>query len=210
MSERHKLFPLFPLGIVVLPSEPVPLHIFEERYKIMIRQCIAGGGEFGILWQSDAGLRETGCTLAITDLLDEMEDGRLNILCRGETPFRLVRQVEDRPYPAGEVELLQDEHGADPGPEGAEARSRYADLVERVTGERPSANALGALGAYEMAAMIELGLEDKQGLLEIRSEPERMRALSRLIEGATGRLEFAEAASERARTNGHVRRPDAS
>src|SRR3954451_15368724 len=98
-------FPLFPLGLVLLPGEVVPLHIFEERYKLMIGECLDGESEFGIVWLADDGLREVGCSASVEQLLERMPDGRMNILVRGERPFRLVRRIEDLPYPAGDVEF---------------------------------------------------------------------------------------------------------
>src|SRR3954447_10414616 len=106
MSEIVERFPLFPLGIVLLPSEAVPLHIFEERYKLMIGECLDSDSEFGIVWLSDDGLRDVGCTARVTQVLDRFDDGRMNILVTGGTPFRLLRRIDDLPYPAAEVELL--------------------------------------------------------------------------------------------------------
>src|SRR3954447_19421843 len=99
MTEERDRFPLFPLGLVLLPGEVVPLHIFEERYKLMIDECIDSGTEFGIVWMADDGLKEVGCTARITQLLERMEDGRMNILVQGDRPFRLLRRIEDMPYP---------------------------------------------------------------------------------------------------------------
>src|SRR5438067_3987785 len=89
MGETLERFPLFPLGIVLLPSEVVPLHIFEERYKLMIGECLETEGEFGIVWLSDDGLREIGCTALVSQVLNELDDGRMNILVMGARPFRL-------------------------------------------------------------------------------------------------------------------------
>src|SRR5215211_4588521 len=106
MAQQVERFPLFPLGIVLLPGEVVPLHIFEDRYKLMIGECLDAETEFGIVWLADDGLREVGCTATVEQLLERMEDGRMNILVRGGRPFRLLRRIEDMPYPAGDVELL--------------------------------------------------------------------------------------------------------
>src|SRR2546430_17290417 len=99
--------PLFPLGMVALPSEVVPLHIFEERYKTMIAECLDGESEFGIVWLSDEGLRPIGCACEITEVLERMDDGRMNILTRGTRPFRVLERQDALPYPAGEVEFLE-------------------------------------------------------------------------------------------------------
>ena len=206
MGDSIERFPLFPLGLVLLPGEPQPLHIFEERYKTMVESCLEEESEFGILWMGDHGLQEIGCTAEITQLLERAEDGRLNILVQGSRPFRLERRIDDMEYPAGDVELLDEEDDeAEADPEaGAAARRGYADLVERVTDSRPSDGDLSELSAYGMAATIAFELDAKQELLELRSESERLSRLASLCERAMERLEYAEKAAERARTNGRA------
>jgi Lon protease-like protein len=206
MPQLLERFPLFPLGIVCLPTEVIPLHIFEERYKTMIGECLEEERPFGIVWLSDEGLREIGCTAEVTQVLERMDDGRMNILVQGGSAFRLLRRIEDLPYPAGDVELLPDDADAPLDDEAAAAREGYATLVERATDTRPEEHDLGALSAYEMAASVDFSLEAKQSLLELRSERERLRALAELFEAAMKRLDYAERASETARTNGHMKR----
>ena len=202
MGEVIERFPLFPLGVVLLPTESVPLHIFEERYKLMIGECLDGKGEFGIVWVSDDGLRETGCAARITRLLEQLPDGRMNILVEGTKPFALRRRIEDLPYPAGEVELLEDEPDAGESIAGTDARDRYAELVESATEERPDPEELAELGAYAMAATLDVGLEAKQELLELRSEIRRLERLTGICEEALVQLERAREVAERARGNG--------
>src|ERR1700676_5795665 len=108
-------FPLFPLGIVALPHEGVPLHIFEDRYRRMINDCLlaepgSGEREFGIVCLSDEELKPVGCACEIEKVLERMDDGRLNILARGTRPFRLVERQDHLPYPAGVVEFLDEHH----------------------------------------------------------------------------------------------------
>jgi Lon protease-like protein len=205
MGDSIESFPLFPLGLVLLPGEVVPLHIFEERYKVMIGECLDEESEFGILWVSDDGLKETGCAARITQLLDRMDDGRMNILVQGTTPFQLRRRIEELPYPAGDVEMLEEEEDDEGVEAGAAARGRYAELVERVTDSRPSENDLEELDAYGMAATLDFALDAKQDLLELRSERQRLERLAELFAATMKRLDYAERAAERARTNGKVR-----
>jgi Lon protease-like protein len=210
MGETVDRFPLFPLGIVLLPSEVVPLHIFEERYKTMIGECLSVEGEFGIVWLSDDGLREVGCTARIMQVLAEFDDGRSNILVAGGRPFRLVRRIDDMAYPAGEVEMLDDSTADAEAKElelAGEAHERYADLVELVTDERPSADDLEDLDAYGMAATIEFDSESKQELLELRSEQERLAFVRDLFVKTMKRLAQAEEAGELARSNGRIHIP---
>src|SRR4051812_45679392 len=116
MAERARDFPLFPLGLVALPTEVVPLHIFEQRYKTMIGECLEKETEFGIVWLADDGLRPIGCACRITEVLERMEDGRLNILTRGTRAFRVIARQDELPYPAGTIEFLKD-HEEEPDSE---------------------------------------------------------------------------------------------
>jgi Lon protease-like protein len=198
-------FPLFPLGLVALPGELVPLHIFEDRYKAMMSRCLEDESEFGIVWLADDGLRDIGCAMVIEKVLDELEDGRLNILTRGTRPFRVLERQAHLPYPAGVVEFVADREDP-PDPElSARAREAYADLVKRATDREPEEAELAELGAYEMAATVDFGLEAKQGLLDLRSENARLRLVTRLFRAATKRLDFVDRAQARARSNGKVR-----
>ena len=204
-ADPQRDFPLFPLPVVLLPTEVIPLHIFEDRYKTMVSLCVDEGSEFGIVWLSDDGLKEIGCTARVAEVLEEMEDGRMNILVRGGTPFRLLERQEDHVYPAGMIEMLGDQQTGPEDEPGEEARERYADLLERITDERPEADALAELSAYEMAASVEIDLEVKQGLLELRSEEERLRLLARLFKAGIKRVELAREIADRASGNGKVK-----
>jgi Lon protease-like protein len=197
-------FPLFPLGLVLLPQELVPLHIFEERYKLMIGECLEQDREFGILWLSDDGLRDVGCSARIVRLVDTAEDGRMDILVEGAQPFRLLRRIDDMPYPAGDIEPLEDfDPDADPSL-AEQARARYAELVEKATEETPDADSIAGLDAYGMAATVEHPPEAKQALLELRAENDRLRMVEEMFRTAIKRVAYAEETAERAQTNGSV------
>ena len=198
-------FPLFPLGLVVLPSEVVPLHIFEERYKTMIGECLARETEFGIVWLSDDRLREIGCACQIDRVLEQMEDGRMNLLTRGTRPFRVLERQSHLPYPAGVIEFLADRDEPVDQTLADEAHDAYADLVRRATDRDPQPEEISGMGAYEMAATVDFGLEAKQGLLDLRSENARLRLVTRLFRAAIKRLDFVDRAQARARSNGKVR-----
>ncbi len=200
-------FPLFPLGIVALPSELVPLHIFEERYKTMMARCLEEESEFGIVWISDDGLQTVGCACEIAEVLERMEDGRLNLVARGTRPFRIQARQDALPYPAGTVEFLHDDAEA-PDPEAAqEAHDAYAQLVEQATDREPDPDEIAGMSAYEMAATVEFGTDAKQGLLDLRSETARLRLVTRLLRAALKRLDFVDRAQTLARSNGRVRFP---
>jgi Lon protease-like protein len=200
--------PIFELPIVLLPGERIPLHIFEERYKRMVGTAIEHEEPFGIVLRDDDGARSIGCTARVDDVLEQFDDGRMNIVVSGEAPFKVLDRFESPEYPTGEVELIGDTE-VPPIDEGsaAAARETFAELAERATGERPDPEELDGASAYAIAARIELPPETKQQLLEMRDEDERMALLANAL-GAVGKaLERAEEAAERASGNGKVHFP---
>jgi Lon protease-like protein len=205
MGELRTDFPLFPLGLVALPHELVPLHIFEERYKAMIGACLDSGDEFGIVWAAPDGLRANGCAMEISEVLERHEDGRLDIVTRGTRVFRIIEARHDLVHPAGAIEFLEDEPEAVDEPVAREARDAYGTLVEQATDKVLDEDELALLDAYAMAATVEFGLEAKQNLLDLRSENARLKLVTRLFRSATKRLDFIERAQARARSNGKVR-----
>jgi Lon protease-like protein len=209
-SRPARNFPLFPLGIVALPTEAVPLHIFEQRYRVMIERCLQAaatteGREFGIVWLSDEELKPVGCGCDVEEVLERMEDGSMNILARGTRPFRLLSRQDDLPYPAGEVEFLADTDEEPDEEAGSAARELYRELVAQATDRELGEEELLELDAYAMAATVEFGVEAKQELLELRSENARLRLLTMLLSAAIERLGALERAQARALSNGKVR-----
>jgi Lon protease-like protein len=197
-------FPLFPLGLVALPSESVPLHIFEERYRTMIEECLRSRHEFGIVWLSEDELKPVGCACEIDRVLERLPDGRLNIVARGTRPFRLLQRRDDRPYPAGVVELLDEVQEQPDARAAGAARELYGELVEQATDNKLDQHQLAELDSYRMAATVDFGADVKQELLELRSENARLRLLARLFRAALKRMELIESAQERAHSNGKV------
>jgi Lon protease-like protein len=211
MPERvSQGFPLFPLGIVALPSESVPLHIFEDRYRKMIERCLQAEPdsperEFGIVWLSDEELKRVGCACEIERVLERMDDGRLNILARGTRPFRVLERQDDLPYPAGAVEFLGEPTEQLDADAAETARELYRELVMQATDREIAASELGEMDAYRMAATVEFAVDAKQELLELRSENARLRLLALLIRAAIERVALIERAQVRALSNGKVR-----
>ena len=129
----------------------------------------------------------------------------MNILTRGTRPFRVLERQDALPYPAGEVEFLEDrDEPVDPDLLQT-AHETYASLVEQATDNRPEGEELEVMGAYDMAGTVDFGLEAKQGLLDLRAENARLRLVTRLFRAAARRLDFVERAQARARSNGKVR-----
>jgi Lon protease-like protein len=197
-------FPLFPLGMVALPQEAVPLHIFEERYQEMIAYCLENEVEFGIVWAAEDGLRTVGCAVEIEEILETMPDGRMDIVCRGTRPFELLSRTEIHSYPSGEVEFLEDSEGSgDLSDDGA--RQVYAELYLAATEREIDEAELSNMSSYEMASTVEFGPDAKQTLLELRDEGARLRLLASLFKAALKRVDEVGKVEALARSNGKVR-----
>ena len=146
----------------------------------------------------------TGCTARIADVLERFEDGRMNVVVTGESPFRVIDRADAPEFPVGEVELIDVTEEPEPGDGEAarKARAAFAELLEQVSDEEGSAEELGDQGAYDLAGRIELPDDTKQRLLELRSEDERMRLLERALRTVAEAVRRSQQIAEVARTNG--------
>jgi Lon protease-like protein len=208
MAREGLELPIFELPVVILPGELLPLHIFEERYKRMIGHCLDNAEPFGIVFRDEEGnAHRIGCMARVTEVLERFEDGRMNVVVAGEQPFKILERFEAGDFPAGEVEPIDagDEQEQEDDPEAASvAREAFAELVKRVSGEPPDVGELEAENSYGIAARVELPAETKQALLELRSEPDRMRMLGNALRALVAALARSREIAERARMNGKV------
>ncbi len=197
---------LFPLGLVLVPGERVPLHIFEDRYKELIGECLETGAEFGLVLADDDGLRSVGTRASVLLVLERFDDGRLNIVVEGGERFRILAITEGRTFATAEVEPLADMGEADQPSEGerSECVAAYRRLMAAARSEPEDLDlTTGNLG-FQLAGRVEFGSTLKQELLEMRSERERVIRVTELLDGAIKLIELRRVARERAGGNGHV------
>ncbi len=203
---RPARIPLFPLDVVLLPTMPLPLHIFEPRYKVMIRRCLDEKLEFGMILAANNAVAAVGCTAEIVHKLRDYPDGRMDILSEGRAVFRLGQLHDEKEYYEGSVEYLDDEP-ATPESEGSEQLMKaFVQCYELLAGRPwidPGAPAAGSL-AYRLGGQLPMELEKRQELLELRSESERRKALLRWIDIFLPKLAASRRAHERAGGNGHA------
>jgi Lon protease-like protein len=191
--------PLFPLRTVLFPGMPLPLHIFEERYRLMIERVLAANASFGVvLIRSGEEVGEPaephpyGTTARIVSG-QRLPDGRFRLLCRGEQRFRIERVIETRPYVIGEVVYLPEETGSAPPALIEDARTlwlEYMDLLIRSRGRRGNEPAehlhvpedTGALElSYLIAANLQVDHAIQQQLLEAETAGDRLRLAVRAL-----------------------------
>jgi Lon protease-like protein len=204
-DDLDALLPLFPLDVVLFPGIPLPLHIFEPRYKEMIGECLAERRTFGVVRAIEQGLADVGCTAEIITVVKEYPDGRLDLVSEGRKRFELLRVNEERSFLQAEVLMINDEPG-DPPPEDT---SRAVQLHSELLGIAGATQDLSAADpsalSFYLAGSLPLDLDFKQKLLALRSEPERLSLLISYLETIIPNLRRAATAREKAGGNGHVR-----
>ena len=198
--------PLFPLGLVLLPGEPVPLHIFEPRYREMVRVCLDGERPFGVVYASESRLAGVGTTAVIERVVQRYDDGRLDIVAVGRDRFEIVEIHRDLSYLSADVRDVSDDGGRDADAAARQsAIARHLKLLE-IAGEAPDPQRYesGAPVSFVIGRNAGLDLDGKQGLLEMTTEADRVRALSAHLGRLLKRLKKARDLRDRARGDGHA------
>jgi Lon protease-like protein len=195
---------LFPLELVLLPTERVPLHIFEPRYKELVGECLREGREFGLLLEDDEGRREIGTRAGVVEVLQIFDDGRMNVVVEGRERFRLVEVTKGRSFLTGDVEPVDDDDDPPAATDVERALELFRRLVEVADADVDEPEELAGSVSFELAARIDFGHGLKQELLELTSERRRLRRLAELIERAIEAIEREREVRERASGNGRV------
>ncbi len=200
--------PLFPLNVVLMPGTSLPLHIFEERYKQMVNECLDSETEFGMVLADEDGTRGVGCTARIVELVQRFEDGRMVILVEGSRRFKLNNIMTGKPYYVGDVDYLEDGPDDDVSSLAEECVALLERVVEAATEgsvdieiEPPYRNL-----SFAIAGRIEFDLETRQQILELPTEKGRLEKVKELLTEAADRLERDRQARKLAETNGHLRK----
>lgn len=203
-GDRVPLLPLFPLEVVLLPGTPLPLHIFEPRYKEMIRECLATDAPFGVVRAMQDGIADVGCTAEIITVTKEYPDGRLDLIAEGRKRFEVMEVNEERSFLRAEVLLVPDE----PAPDVPEDRVRAIQLHLQILSLAGAVQDLSAADqnqlSFYLAGSLPLDLDFKQKLLGIRSENERIRVVADYLDGILPKLKRVARTREKAGGNGHV------
>jgi ATP-dependent Lon protease len=202
---RDTRIPLFPLNVVLLPGASLPLHIFEPRYRQMVRHCLRHKLEFGMIFAQESNVATVGCTTQIVNVLREYPTGEFDILTEGRAVFRVFDLLSEREYHEAIVEYLADS--------GEDAESHKEDSLmgmfqqchSLMYSELWSPSAKDAIWplSYRMASHLPLALEEKQALLEMRGEPARQDFLRVWLSKALPQFEQRSRARHRAGGNGH-------
>ncbi len=199
------LLPLFPLDRVLFPGNPLPLHIFEPRYREMIAECLERSKPFGVVRAKEQGVAEIGCTAEIVSVAKKYDDGRMDIITQGRERFEVVQVNQERSFLQAEVIYLRDEAGGATTEEKTDALKLYGEIMS-LAGARPedSSEIPEQQLSFHLAGSLPLDLDFKQTLLEMNSEAERVRAVVLFLESILPNLRRTVHVRQKAGGNGHA------
>jgi Lon protease-like protein len=196
---------LFPLPLVLVPTERIPLHIFEPRYLELIEECVATGGDFGlVLATGDGAVHEVGTRASVQRVLEVLEDGTMNVVVEGGERFRLLELTKGRSFTTGLVEPVVDlDEPADEG-DLIRAAELFAQLAEVAESDVDLPDIDAPQFEFELAARVDFGVDPKQELLASTSPRARVKRLNELLEIAIEAVRLEHTLRERAGQNGKV------
>jgi len=197
--------PLFPLDLVLLPNVPLPLHVFEPRYKEMIKECLDENRQFGIIRSHDESMATIGCTAEILNVLKKYPDGRMNILTEGRKRFELLQVNQERSFLQGNVFYLEDE-AETPAAADINTALRLHGEIMQLAGAQPEeiAKEDASQLAFRLAGSLPFAPDFQQALLEMNSEAKRIQAIISFFERILPVLQRSARAKGKAGGNGHV------
>jgi Lon protease-like protein len=201
-----QMIPLFPLSIVLLPSMPLPLHIFEDRYKEMMGEVITAKGEFGVVFAKEDGIVNIGCTAKVERVMRRYEDGRLDLLAIGQRRFQISSLDQEKSYLRAEVEFFNDDDASEVPPDLRERVSEAYRELAAVESESPPAEPKWELSrmSFQLARYID-DFDKRQTVLSLRSEVERLEFLVRAIPEYVAQRERIALARRVGPLNGHAK-----
>jgi Lon protease-like protein len=198
--------PLFPLPLVLFPHAILPLHIFEPRYKQMIRECIDAESKFGVILAGDRGIAKVGCTAEVTEVTRQFDDGRMDIQVEGRGAFEIESVVEEKPYYEANVRMLEDDTDAKNAAIPENLLELYARCHILLFGGEPEEfdRDNNESLAFAIAEDLPLDVEDKQTILALRDENERLARLVPMLNQLIPQAEVRYRMRRKAGGNGHA------
>lgn len=197
--------PLFPLEVVLLPRAPLPLHIFEDRYKAMIAEVMSTHSEFGVILAREKGIVNIGCTATVESVLRRYDDGRLDIMAIGRRRFEIIRLNQDKDYLRAEVQLFDDDDDTVPPQKTKSAALAACAALKEILGDTSPVPDLADPQLSFLLAQLIPDLDFRQILLRSRSESERLTLLAGNMPAYLNRLHYVMRAKKLAPNNGHAR-----
>jgi len=199
------LLPLFPLDLVLLPGTPLPLHVFEPRYKEMIAECLDRSLPFGVVRSKETEIAEIGCTAEIVTVTKRHDDGRMDIVTEGRQRFEVMQLNQERSFLQAEVFYFQDEPGRASPEQVAQATKLHGEIMTLAGAEPEKSSEIEQHQlSFHLAGSLPLDLDFKQTLLGMKSESERLQAIISFFEDILPAMRRTVHVRRKAGGNGHA------
>jgi Lon protease-like protein len=198
------LLALFPLEVVLFPGTPLPLHIFEPRYKEMIGECLEQKKQFGVIRAQETDLADVGCTAEILAVTKKYDDGRMDIVAEGRDRFELLEVNQERAFLRGQIQLVQDDPDRPTQAETSHAIELHRQILALANAQQDLPEGEDALLSYHLVGSLPLDLDFKQKLLGLRSESRRIQTVIEYFEGILPSLRRSVVIRQKAGGNGHA------
>ena len=204
----NSLLPLFPLDLVLLPSELLPLHIFEPRYREMVAECLETERPFGVVRAREGGVATVGCTAEIMTVAKKYDDGRMDIVTRGKNRFEVIQVNQERSFLQADVLLLDDPSEPGTPEQKRDALKLHGEIMNLMGASEKSFEASDPLLSFQLASALPMDLDLKQNLLETNSEADRLESLISLFQNILPPMRRSVHIRRKAGGNGHGGRPE--
>jgi Lon protease-like protein len=198
------LIALFPLDVVLFPGAPLPLHIFEPRYRELISECMTEKKTFGMVRTRESALAEVGCTAAILNVVKRYDDGRFDIVIQGRQRFEIEELNQERSFLRGEVIFFEDEPSQVSKTDTETVIQLHQQLFD-VLGQHVEFEKKYDSLSFQLAHELPVDMDFKQSILEMKSEAERIETLIEYYRSTIPKVEMTLRARDKASGNGHVR-----
>jgi Lon protease-like protein len=204
------LLPLFPLELVLFPGQHLPLHIFEQRYKEMIGECLEQHTEFGVVLSKENSIVNIGCTSVVTDVAKRYDDGRLDIHTEGRRRFEVLFLDQERAFLRGAVQFFDDDSEEAPAELRGKAIALHHEVIDLLVSDEAERGNLRVSPeaprlSFPMIGPLPVDVDFKQVLLAMRNEAERLDRLVDYFGQLIVRLRLVAQVKQRAGKNGHGR-----
>ena len=179
---KLKKIPLFPLNMVVLPEEELPLHIFEKRYKRMVDECLKEDTEFGIVYIKNDVMEKIGCTISIEKVLKKYNSGKYDLICKGDERFKIKKLYKDKDLWYADVEYFNEEYSLIEKKYFEKTLDKYLKILMSVNPNVNFQNELEKNISFDFTKNVVLPREIKQIFLNLEDEKSRLEFINDFLD----------------------------
>ena len=183
MKNKSKTIKIFPIGLTVLPKDIVPLHIFEERYKILVRNCIDEDDVFGMVFRDrNKNIRQYGCIVKVSSVENQYSDGRLDIIVEGYERFKIISSKKNEQLWISNIEIIEEEINKNDDKLFSKVFDKYLQLLILMGKDEFIQQEISKKNSFDLTRNVLLPNKIKQKLISLNSENERLLFIEKILD----------------------------